>query len=404
MKYYLFVWLCLGCLGCARQADKYIVRGSFPGLQDGMTVRLLNAEARNEEERLLATDTVRDGRFELHGAVASPVMCNLWISNKHLVADKKEGRSLGMQFFLDHSDIEIRTPHFDSLYYISEYSVSPREGLSEAAGGTLQADYHAYRKAVRDAESEYLENNSALTSLNFNRGLDPGKYTPEEYDRLFAGHYEKKREAAARLREQQLNFVRSHRQSPLSLYIAETMVSRNYNVTGEELNKLVALTTEVKDTIRLPRFRKLAEQAHSYCKNAPYSEVALYTPALEPDSLSAHIRKGCVTLIDCWASWCGPCRAAIPGVKALYNRYGRDRFDVISISLDQKKENWQKALKEEQMPWSQFIVGNKGFEQLTSNYHFQSIPNLILIDGEGRVVFGSYSPEEVKIELEKILK
>lgn len=116
------------------------------------------------------------------------------------------------------------------------------------------------------------------------------------------------------------------------------------------------------------------------------------------------IRPGQVTLIDCWASWCAPCRAAIPAVKALYDRYNRDRFDVISISLDSKKEDWQKALREEKMPWPQFIAGNKGYEQLTLRYNISSIPNLILIDGEGRVVYNTFSPEEIKIELEQMLK
>lgn len=403
MKFYIFILLCAVCWSCAHKADSYVIRGSFPGLQDGMSVRLVNTESRSDDDKILATDTVRNGRFELRGKVASPLMCNLWISNKNLVADPKESRSLGTQLFLDNSEIEIKTPCFDSLYYISEYSISPRELLTEIAGGALQADYNAYRKAVHDAEWAYREHNSALSSLNFDRGLNPDKYTPEEYARLFAGHYEKKREAAAQLREQQLAFVRNHPQSALSLYVAGQLASQNFSITGEELAELVALTAGIEDTVRMPRFRKLAEQARTYCKNAPYSEVALYTPSFERDSLSAHIRKGCVTLIDCWASWCGPCRAAIPGVKTLYKRYGRDRFDVISISLDDKKEKWQQALKEEKMPWSQFIVGNEGFKQLTGNYHFQSIPNLILIDGEGRVVFSTYSPEEVKIELEKLL-
>ena len=109
-------------------------------------------------------------------------------------------------------------------------------------------------------------------------------------------------------------------------------------------------------------------------------------------------------LIDCWASWCGPCRAAIPAVKALYDKYDRDRFDVISISLDSKKEDWQKALEEEKMPWPQVIAGNRGYEQLTLRYNINSIPNLILIDGKGQVVCNTFSPEEISIELEEILR
>lgn len=82
MKFYLSILLCLVCLSCANQADQYIIRGSFPGLQDGMTVRLLNAETRNKDEQLLAADTVKNGRFELTGSVDAPVMCHLWIDQQ----------------------------------------------------------------------------------------------------------------------------------------------------------------------------------------------------------------------------------------------------------------------------------------------------------------------------------
>lgn len=65
MKFYLSILLCLVCLSCANQADQYIIRGSFPGLQDGMTVRLLNAETRNKD-RAAACRRYREKRPALN--------------------------------------------------------------------------------------------------------------------------------------------------------------------------------------------------------------------------------------------------------------------------------------------------------------------------------------------------
>ena len=56
------------------------------------------------------------------------------------------------------------------------------------------------------------------------------------------------------------------------------------------------------------------------------------------------------------------------------------------------------------MSWPQFIAGNRGYEQLTSRYNINSIPNLILIDGKGQVVYNTFSPEEIRIELEQLLR
>ena len=360
MKFYLSILLCLVCLSCANQADQYIIRGSFPGLQDGMTVRLLNAETRNKDEQLLAADTVKNGRFELTGSVDAPVMCHLWISNKDIVSNKKQSRSLGTRLFLDHSAIKIRTPHFDSLYYISEYGPDDRELLTEVVGGTLQKDYMDYRQTVHANELEYSKYNSILSTLNWDRMATPDKYTPEEYHRLYTESYRLRKEAAERLHADRMAFIRSHRQSPLALYVANEMISKSFSVPATDLEEILARNCRISDTARAARFCRQAEQACYFCKDIHYPDVPLHTPTFDTTLLSAHIRPGHVTLIDCWASWCGPCRAAIPKVKALYDKYGRDRFDVISISLDSKKEDWQKALEEEKMPWPQFIAGNRG--------------------------------------------
>lgn len=338
------------------------------------------------------------------GSVDAPVMCHLWISNKDIVSNKKQSRSLGTRLFLDHSAIKIRTPHFDSLYYISEYGPDDRELLTEVVGGTLQKDYMDYRQTVHANELEYSKYNSILSTLNWDRMATPDKYTPEEYHRLYTESYRLRKEAAERLHADRMAFIRSHRQSPLALYVANEMISKSFSVPATDLEEILARNCRISDTARAARFCRQAEQACYFCKDIHYPDVPLHTPTFDTTLLSAHIRPGHVTLIDCWASWCGPCRAAIPKVKALYDKYGRDRFDVISISLDSKKEDWQKALEEEKMPWPQFIAGNRGYKQLTSRYNISSIPNLILIDGKGQVVCNTFSPEEIRIELEQILR
>ena len=112
--------------------------------------------------------------------------------------------------------------------------------------------------------------------------------------------------------------------------------------------------------------------------------------------------KGKYLLIDFWASWCGPCRAAIPKVKELYIEYKEKGFDVLSISIDDSKDAWRKAMKEENMPWEQLLSPDK--DKTMKQFQFSGIPTMYLIDPAGHIIksFTGYSPEAEK-EIKTIL-
>ncbi len=95
--------------------------------------------------------------------------------------------------------------------------------------------------------------------------------------------------------------------------------------------------------------------------------------------------KGKVVIVDFWASWCGPCRAETPKLKAIYEDYkGDKRVAFVSISIDEKKAAWTKALAEEQTPWINLLAPNSGREAM-DKYQFNGIPFIICIDKEGKI-------------------
>ena len=112
--------------------------------------------------------------------------------------------------------------------------------------------------------------------------------------------------------------------------------------------------------------------------------------------------KGKITLIDFWASWCGPCRKEIPHVKKYYEEYKNKGVQFISVSIDAKKDAWTKALKEEQMPWLQGWAPNSGKEVLNT-YQFNGIPFLILLDKKGNIYRKYLRDEKIKQAIEDCL-
>jgi thiol-disulfide isomerase/thioredoxin len=123
----------------------------------------------------------------------------------------------------------------------------------------------------------------------------------------------------------------------------------------------------------------------------PVPVVAYNDPKGKPVSIADY--KGKYLLIDFWASWCGPCRSAIPKVKDLYTKYKEKGFEVLSISIDKDEKAWRKAMVEEGMPWAQTLSPdmNKTMDQ----FLFSGIPTLYLIDREGKIVksYTGYAPE-----------
>ena len=103
-----------------------------------------------------------------------------------------------------------------------------------------------------------------------------------------------------------------------------------------------------------------------------------------PLSVAGH--KGKVTLIDFWATWCGPCKAELPNVIALYGQYHAQGFDIIGVSLDSNQQTLVNFLRAANMTWPQFFDGQGWDNQLAKQYNVHSIPMTYLLDQHGVII------------------
>ena len=111
--------------------------------------------------------------------------------------------------------------------------------------------------------------------------------------------------------------------------------------------------------------------------------------------------KGKYVILDFWASWCGPCRASIPGVKELYAKYKDKGLEIVGISCDRKAEDWKKASDEEQLPWIN-LIDAQNENRVATKYAVHYIPTMYLIDQEGKMI-GKMNHHELSNKLKELL-
>jgi peroxiredoxin len=96
--------------------------------------------------------------------------------------------------------------------------------------------------------------------------------------------------------------------------------------------------------------------------------------------------RGKYVLVDFWAAWCGPCRREMPNVVKMYQKYGGKDFEVLGVSLDRKKDDWVKAIKEDGITWKQVSDLKYFNSKAARDYEINAIPATYLLDKDGKII------------------
>nr|WP_315246758.1 TlpA disulfide reductase family protein [uncultured Flavobacterium sp.] len=375
-------------LGCKEEKkDTYTFMGEIEGAAEGTKVFL---KAVDEDlmtsiisPGIMSDSTkIKDGKFEFSGKLPQGKLYLLVINSK--TEPEEPGMPVyqpSVPVFLENSDIELKAvldsiPLANRLFSEGTYSF---KNIS-VTGSKSQEIYLGYL----DGLQRFGEKASALFDGEYLPYLNPEKGTHK-------GPISKGVAIVTKIEDNQekrhayiFQFIEENINNAVGLTIAKHELSK---MSLEELEKLASsIPAQQKNTAEGKDLTARILEVKTVAPGAPYIDLPFTDATGKTVKLSDYAGKGKYLLLEFWASWCHPCRADIPHLKEVYERYHPEGFEVISVSMDQDKQAWLGAVKEEKMPWLQVSDLQAFNGELAKKYQLRAIPTCILLDPQGRIV------------------
>lgn len=369
MKKTLFALMGAGFIALsATAASGYRITGTAEGVEPGDTVFLCEMQGFFSMAPTDTTIITKDGKFEFTG--------NFDGATIRYILPIHDGKPTAMaDFMLENADIELNV------------SMDPKKHATTKGGPAFDM-YNEYLKGGKKYD-EAIDKPWSIV-MDSTATQEAKDIARKEADSLqvFKDNYTKL-------------FIIQHIPSAISDYL--------YVASGVKF-------TEPESTA----IEKLMDGGHHYyyyqqeldekaalaatAIGKKYTDFAMPTPQGKTVKVSDYVNKNQYTLIDFWASWCGPCRAEMPTVVKAYSTYHKKGFEVIGVSFDSNKAAWVKAIKSLKLPWPH-ISDLKGWGCAAAPiYNIKGIPANVLVDKEGTIVAKDLRGEDLLNKLAELLK
>lgn len=187
----------------------------------------------------------------------------------------------------------------------------------------------------------------------------------------------------------------------LSALLLENFIAR-HSLEPAKIEKLFdALATDIKKSksgIRVGEFIKKQKPVNVGAKAPNFS-----APNPEGKLITLKESLGKVTIIDFWASWCGPCRAENPNVVALYNEFHPKGLNIVGVSLDKDAAKWKEAIAKDKLSWTHMSNLMHWSDPIAKQFNVQAIPATFILDASGKIVAKDLRGAELKAKIVELL-
>lgn len=369
----------------------YSISGKINGIHSG-TVKLKRYNQDDGSTTTIDSTVFSRDTFRLKGVMEYPQMLSLVV----------DPGNWSFPFFVENSIITIQADTIDAEHYDwTGYGGSKGSELKKytVAGSVSNEEYLRYKndKGLRKYDAVFASLGKRIDSLMQIKNVDAEYKTREQADSL-----------RLVLQNDQMNYISDFQSRKPSSVAGAYMLYEVYKfIYRKPVERIDSLLNRFEGDARKSGYYLSINSRQQKIKALYPGKIAPDFTLLKKDSsiFTLSSLRGNYTLVDFWASWCYPCREAIPHWKSVYRKYHSKGLELLSVSNDSQWSDWFKAMETEEMPWHQvcdeFPLSNMP-ARVASVYMASSIPLYVLLDKEGKILVYSASEEDIDNKLKEI--
>ena len=375
---YSLTGLLILCAACQPKPQQgYTLNGVLTGDAESGKAYIEKTDYAAAKTIILDSAVISNGKFQLKGKVEQPEMYKLIIDlNKPGEEEDLRNKKLSYPFYLENSDITFE----GDVATLPGYFWSERKTVPPTITGSATQDlYTSYQNDLKEI-------NDTLRKLNNRYIYEYNIPTMNGEDKAEVGIeiVKAEKEWGKQMQSKKLEFIKNHPSSVVAYdEVNSFLEGLEVSITAAQIDEMVGWLKPAWEGT--PKFESLllaATKAKKLAIGEPYLDESFLTTKGDTVKLSSIMKKGDYVMLEFWASWCGPCRGEIPHLVKVHQKY--PNFELISISVDEKEADWQKAMKEEGMTWKQLRIAGGIYGEAAKAYNITGVPTCIILDKEGR--------------------